>query len=197
MLNLNGIRIKLKDMFDAPSVSEELFIESGEKLYIRNWTEENKNWFAAVQVEKKMMTLILFLIIGVAAFNLVSMLVMTVNEKKYTVAILRTMGASKNSIVFIFFVLAVGLGVTGVGTGVILGIIGATNIGVIVNSLEIILGFEVLPKGIYLIDTIPSDLQGIDVITVSLTAFFMTVAAALYPCYRAMKIEPAEALRYD
>ncbi len=197
LTSLNGIRIKLKDMFDAPSVSEELFIESGEKLYIRNWTEENKNWFAAVQVEKKMMTLILFLIIGVAAFNLVSMLVMTVNEKKYTVAILRTMGASKNSIVFIFFVLAVGLGVTGVGTGVILGIIGATNIGVIVNSLEIILGFEVLPKGIYLIDTIPSDLQGIDVITVSLTAFFMTVAAALYPCYRAMKIEPAEALRYD
>ena len=92
-------------MFNAPAVSEKIVEDSGQKLFARDWTQENKNWFAAVQVEKKMMTLILFLIIGVAAFNLISMLVMTVNEKKYTVAILRTMGASKNSIVSIFFVL--------------------------------------------------------------------------------------------
>ena len=146
---------------------------------------------------KKMMTLILFLIIGVAAFNLISMLVMTVNEKKYTVAILRTMGASKNSIVSIFFILAIGLGTIGVGTGVILGTVGASNIGLIVNVLEIIFGLEVLPKGIYLIDTIPSELLLEDVLAVTLIAFLMTVGAALYPCYKAMNMEPAEALRYD
>ena len=195
--SLNGVRVKLNDMFSAPAVSQKIVEESGEKSFVRDWTQENKNWFAAVQVEKKMMTLILFLIIGVAAFNLVSMLVMTVNEKKYTVAILRTMGASKNSIVSIFFILAVGLGIIGVGTGVMLGTIGASNIGLIVNALEIIFGFDVLPKGIYLIDTIPSELMAEDVLAVTLTAFLMTVGAALYPCYKAMKMEPAEALRYD
>ena len=195
--SLNGVRVKLTDMFNAPAESEKIIEESGEKLFVRNWTQENKNWFAAVQVEKKMMTLILFLIIGVAAFNLISMLVMTVNEKKYTVAILRTMGASKNSIVSIFFVLAVGLGTIGVGTGVILGTIGASNIGLIVNFLEIIFGLEVLPKGIYLIDTIPSELLVEDVLAVTLIAFLMTVGAALYPCYKAMHMEPAEALRYE
>ena len=195
--SLNGVRVKLSDMFNAPAVSEKIVEDSGQKLFARDWTQENKNWFAAVQVEKKMMTLILFLIIGVAAFNLISMLVMTVNEKKYTVAILRTMGASKNSIVSIFFILAVGLGTIGVGTGVILGTIGASNIGLIVNFLEIMLGLEVLPKGIYLIDTIPSELLMEDVLTVTLIAFLMTVGAALYPCYKAMNMEPAEALRYE
>ena len=107
------------------------------------------------------------------------------------------MGASRNSIVSIFFVLAVGLGLIGVGTGVILGTIGASNIGFIVNFLEMIFGLEVLPKGIYLIDTIPSELLVEDVIAVTLIAFFMTLGAALYPCYKAMNMEPAEALRYD
>ena len=195
--SLNGVRVRLSDMFNAPAVSKRIVEESGEKLLVRNWTQENKNWFAAVQVEKKMMTLILFLIIGVAAFNLISMLVMTVNEKKYTVAILRTMGASRNSIVSIFFILAVGLGTIGVGVGVVLGTIGASNIGLIVNFLEIMFGLEVLPKGIYLIDTIPSQLLLEDVLAVTSIAFFMTVGAALYPCYKAMNMEPAEALRYD
>ena len=195
--SLNGVRVKLSDMFNAPAVSEKIVEDSGQKLFATDWTQENKNWFAAVQVEKKMMTLILFLIIGVAAFNLISMLVMTVNEKKYTVAILRTMGASKNSIVSIFFILAVGLGTIGVGTGVILGTIGASNIGLIVNFLEIMLGLEVLPKGIYLIDTIPSELLVEDIFAVTLVAFSMTIGAALYPCYKAMNMEPAEALRYE
>ena len=137
------------------------------------------------------------LIIAVAAFNLVSMLVMTVTEKKSDIAILRTMGASRPSILFVFLILGGGLGFIGVTIGLVLGVFGAFYIDEFVHFIEILFNFEVLPKGIYLIDSIPSEIKVSDVVGIGLISFILTILSTIYPCIKAVNLEPAQALRYE
>ena len=194
---VEGIRAKLTNMHLAPEFASKFQNKISENFIIRDWTKENKNWFAAVQVEKRMMFIILMLIIAVAAFNLVAMLVMTVTDKRSDIAILRTIGAHRWSILFIFIVQGAFLGLFGVILGTFLGVIGALNLGEIIMLIEKLFDFEVLPKGIYLINTFPSDLRISDVTTISIISFSLSILATIYPSLKASKIHPAEALRYE
>lgn len=192
-----GIRLRLADMQNAPAVAADLAQSLGREVVVRDWSFENRNWFAAVQVEKRMMFIILTLIIAVAAFNLVSMLVMTVTDKRGDIAILRTLGAHRKSIMTIFMIQGAWLGVLGVGAGVALGVALAGNIDLVMAGLEATFGFQVLPKGIYFIDRLPSDLRLGDVVQIGSTALVLSFVATLYPSWRASRLEPAEALRYE
>jgi lipoprotein-releasing system permease protein len=197
-----GIRLKLDDMQRAPIVAREISVTLSQDpslrhIIVRDWSYENRNWFAAVQVEKRMMFIILTLIIAVAAFNLVSMLVMTVTDKRGDIAILRTLGAQRGSIMTIFVVQGAWLGLLGVGFGVAAGVLIAGNIDLVMAWIETIFGFQVLPKGIYFIDRLPSDLRAADVTQIGLMALVLSFLATLYPSWRASRLEPAEALRYE
>ena len=192
-----GLRARLSDMHEAPFVRIELEPRVPAGAIVRDWTLENRNWFAAVQIEKRMMFIILMLIIAVAAFNLVSMLVMTVMDKRADIAILRTVGASRGSVMAIFVIQGAFLGLLGVGFGLLLGVLGAVYIDSIVATVEQAFGFQLLPKGIYLIERLPSDLQWKDVLAIGPTALVLSFLATLYPSWRASVIDPAEALRYD
>jgi lipoprotein-releasing system permease protein len=194
---LVGLRARLADMQSAPAVSSAVGVQLPSGLVARDWTQENRNWFAAVQLEKRMMFIILTLIIAVAAFNLVSMLVMTVMDKRGDIAILRTLGAQRASILLIFMVQGASLGVLGVLLGLAMGVTGALNIGAWVASLETWFGFQVLPKGIYLINQLPSDLRLHDVVQVGLVSLILSLLATVYPSWRAANTDPAEALRHD
>jgi len=143
------------------------------------------------------MFIILMLIIAVAAFNLVSMLVMTVMDKRSDIAILKTLGAQPRSILLIFMIQGASLGVLGVVSGTLLGSLGAWQIDALVTGLESVMGFQLLPKGIYLIERLPSDLRLADVLQISLTAMLLSFLATLYPSWQAAKVQPAEALRHD
>jgi len=192
-----GVRLRLSDMQRAPQVSRELALQLPRDLVVRDWSYENRNWFAAVQVEKRMMFIILTLIIAVAAFNLVSMLVMTVTDKRSDIAILRTLGAQRGSIMTIFVVQGAWLGILGVGLGMLFGALIAANIDLVMAGIEAISGFQVLPKGIYFIDRLPSDLRLADVMQIGGMALVLSLLATLYPSWRASRLEPAEALRYE
>jgi lipoprotein-releasing system permease protein len=194
---LTGLRLMLQDMQRAPEVARSLSLTLPRQVVVRDWSSENRNWFAAVQVEKRMMFIILMLIIAVAAFNLVSMLVMTVTDKRGDIAILRTLGARRLSIMAIFVVQGAWLGFLGVLLGVGLGVLIAANIDVVMASLEAILGLQVLPKGIYFIDHLPSDLRMPDVVQIGLTALGLSLLATIYPSWRASRLEPADALRHE
>jgi lipoprotein-releasing system permease protein len=192
----SGLRLKLDDMQQAAKVADQLSMQLP-GLWVKDWTRQNKNWFAAVQTEKRMMFIILTLIIAVAAFNLVSTLVMTVTDKRGDIAILRTMGASAGMIQRIFFAQGFMIGAIGTLGGIILGLLISLNIDVIVPSLEAIFRVQFLPRDIYFISSLPSDVRSSDVITVGLMAFFLSLLATLYPSWRAAKIQPAQALRYE
>ena len=192
-----GVRLKIKNMQNAPQLAAELAQKLPRDLVVRDWSYENRNWFAAVQVEKRMMFIILTLIIAVAAFNLVSMLVMTVTDKRSDIAILRTLGAQRKSIMTIFMIQGAWLGFLGVGLGVLLGVLLAANIDAVMAWVEALFGFQVLPKGIYFIDRLPSDLRAPDVAQIELTALALSFVATIYPSWRASRMQPAEALRYE
>jgi lipoprotein-releasing system permease protein len=194
---VSGVRLKTSDMMLAPRVAADLTRLLSGDLYVRDWSAENRNWFAAVQIEKRMMFIILTLIIAVAAFNLVSMLVMTVTDKQSDIAILRTLGASPMSIMKIFIVQGASVGLLGTALGVALGVLLAANIGQVVALVETIFGFQVLPKGIYFINYLPSDLRANDVATIGMVACVLALASTLYPSWRASRVRPAEALRYE
>ena len=193
----SGVRLKLRDLHQARSVADELQRTLTGEVYVRDWTRQNKTWFAAVQVEKRMMFIILTLIVAVAAFNLVSTLVMTVTDKHADIAILRTLGASPASIMGIFVVQGAMVGVMGTLAGVLLGLGVAFNIDVIVPALEQLLGASFLPKDIYLISRMPSDPQSSDILPVTLIALVLAFIATLYPSWRASRVNPAQALRYE
>jgi len=193
----SGVRLKLRDLHQARQVADELGHTLSGDLYIRDWTRQNRTWFAAVQVEKRMMFIILTLIVAVAAFNLVSTLVMTVTDKRADIAILRTLGASPASIMGIFVVQGAMVGVIGTLAGLALGLSVAFNIDVIVPALEHALGASFLPKDIYLISRMPSDPQQADILPIAVIALVMAFAATLYPSWRASRVNPAEALRYE
>ena len=193
----SGVRLKTSDMLAAPEIAVELSRALGSDFHVRDWSSENRNWFAAVQIEKRMMFIILMLIIAVAAFNLVSMLVMTVTDKHSDIAILRTLGASPGSVMGIFIVQGAMVGLMGTVLGVALGVLLALNIDTVVGAVETAFGFQVLPKGVYFISHLPSDLHWDDVARIGLTACVLAFASTLYPSWRASRVRPAEALRYE
>jgi len=193
----SGIRLKLKDLQQAREVALVLSRSLSGDLLIRDWTRQNRNWFSAVQLEKRMMFIILTLIVAVAAFNLVSTLVMTVTDKRADIAILRTLGASPRSIMGIFVVQGALVGVIGTLAGLALGLGVAFNIDVLVPALERMLGASFLPRDIYLISRMPSDPQQADIIPVTLISLVLAFVATLYPSWRASRVNPAEALRYE
>lgn len=193
----SGLRIKIKDMLKAPLVAAQLEQALNGHLIARDWSRQNSNYFAAVKTEKTMMFIILTLIIAVAAFNLVSTLVMTVTEKQADIAILRTLGASPASIMKIFMVQGGLVGILGALIGVASGVLVALNIDVIVPFIERILGIEFLAKDIYMISTLPSELRWNDVSTIAIISVSLAFAATIYPSWRASRVKPAEALRYE
>ncbi len=192
-----GIRLKLKDLNIAREVADQLATTLPGSFLIRDWTRQNKTWFAAVQVEKRMMFIILTLIVAVAAFNLVSTLVMTVTDKRADIAILRTLGASPKSIMGVFVVQGAMVGVIGTLGGLALGLLVAFNIDVIVPFIERLLHTSFLPQDIYLISRMPSDPQRGDIMPITIISLVLAFAATLYPSWRASRVNPAEALRYE
>jgi len=192
-----GIRLKLKDLNQAREVAAQLGRTLTGEFLIRDWTRQNRTWFAAVQVEKRMMFIILTLIVAVAAFNLVSTLVMTVTDKRADIAILRTLGASPSSIMGIFVVQGAAVGVIGTLGGLLLGLGIAMNIDVIVPALEHALNASFLPKDIYLISKMPSDPRSDDIVPIALISLGLAFVATIYPSWRASRVNPAEALRYE
>ncbi len=192
-----GVRLRIKDMLKAPHVAYELSQTLGGSLIARDWSQQNSNYFAAVKTEKTMMFIILALIIAVAAFNLVSTLVMTVTEKYADIAILRTLGASPTSIMKIFMIQGGLVGMLGTVFGVLAGVVVALNIDVIVPFIESLFGVQFLPKELYVISNLPSDLHWSDVWTIGGIALLMAFLATIYPSWRAARVKPAEALRYE
>ena len=192
-----GVRLKLKDLHQARQVTSELAGTLTGHLLIRDWTRQNKTWFAAVELEKRMMFIILTLIVAVAAFNLVSTLVMTVTDKRADIAILRTLGASPRSIMGIFMVQGAMVGVIGTLAGLALGLAIAFNIDVIVPALEHLFNASFLPRDVYLISRMPSDPQQGDIMPIAIISLILAFLATIYPSFRASRVNPAEALRYE
>ncbi|MDP3251998.1 MAG: lipoprotein-releasing ABC transporter permease subunit [Hydrogenophaga sp.] len=192
-----GVRIKIKDLHAAREVAISIAAGLDPGLLVRDWTRQNRTWFAAVQLEKRMMFIILTLIVAVAAFNLVSTLVMTVTDKRADIAILRTLGASPRSIMGVFMVQGAMVGIIGTGAGLLLGLGVAFNIDTLVPALEKLLGASFLPQDIYLISRMPSDPQEADIMPVAVISLVLSFLATIYPSWRASRVNPAEALRYE
>jgi lipoprotein-releasing system permease protein len=194
---VSGVRLKVGDLFAAPRISRELLGMLGSDVWISDWTRSHANFFRAVAIEKNMMFLILLLIVAVAAFNIVSTLVMAVTDKQADIAILRTLGASPGSVMVIFIVQGVLIGVIGLGLGVAGGVALALNVDVVVPAIEHVLGMQFLAKEVYYITELPSDLQWRDVIVITSVSFVLTLFATLYPSWRAARVNPAAALKYE
>jgi lipoprotein-releasing system permease protein len=194
---VSGVRLVTDKMLEAPEIAQQIAGTLPSNLIVRDWSRENRNWFAAVQIEKRMMFIILMLIIAVAAFNLVSMLVMTVTDKQSDIAILRTLGAPPSSIMKIFMVQGSAVGLLGTFAGVALGILIALNVRAVTAFIENLLGFQVLPSGVYFINYLPSDLHWQDVAFIAVVSSVLALLATIYPSWRASKTRPAEALRYE
>ncbi|HSC64778.1 MAG TPA: lipoprotein-releasing ABC transporter permease subunit [Caldimonas sp.] len=192
-----GVQLRLKDLDRAPLVAAQLARSLGPDVRVRDWTSTNRNWFSAVQVEKRLMFIILTLIVAVAAFNLVSTLVMTVTDKRADIAILRTLGATPRSIMGIFIVQGAASGVIGTLAGVLGGLLVAYNIDVIVPAIESVLQVSFLPSSVYLISRMPSDPQQADIVPIAIISLVLAFLATLYPSWRASRLQPAEALRYE
>jgi lipoprotein-releasing system permease protein len=194
---VSGVRLKLDDLYLAPQVSRELALEMGGYYRISDWTMQHRNFFAALQTEKRMMTIILSLIVAVAAFNIVSTMVMVVTDKQSDIAILRTLGASPGSVMGIFMVQGATLGVIGNLLGIVFGVWLAFNVEEIVSGIESLFGIEFLDSSIYYISKLPSNPQMGDILFIGIGALFITLFATLYPAWRAARTQPAEALRYE
>ncbi|MDP3088199.1 MAG: lipoprotein-releasing ABC transporter permease subunit [Methylotenera sp.] len=201
--SVSGVRLKLDDLFDAPTISSAMETQlnktanSNSIYYVTDWTRQHANFFKAVQMEKRVMFIILTLIVAVAAFNIVSTLVMAVTDKRADIAIMRTFGASPSSIMFIFIIQGALIGIIGTLIGAIFGIVIALNIDTIIPFIEGLFHVQFLSKEVYAISDLPSDLIWSDVITIVIMSFILSLIATLYPSWRASKINPAEALRYE
>jgi lipoprotein-releasing system permease protein len=192
-----GVQLRLTDAQLARKVSGELAQAMPPGVSVSDWTRTNRNWFDAVQIEKRVMAIILTLIVGVAAFNLVSTLVMTVTDKRADIAILRTLGASPRSIMGIFMIQGAASGLIGTAAGAFFGLLIAYNVGVIVPAIERALGVAFLPASIYVISRMPSDPQLGDMAAIVIVSLILSFVATLYPSWRASRVNPAEALRYE
>ena len=195
---VTGVRLKLDDLYNAPRISREIEqrIQGGYHRVI-DWTQHHANLFRAIQIEKTMMLIILSLIIAVAAFNIVSTLVIVVNDKQADIAILRTLGASPGMVMRTFISQGMVIGVVGTLLGVVSGVLTAQNIETIVPALESLLGIKFLAPDIYLISDLPSEMKWTDVMITASISFSLTVLATIYPAWRASRVQPAEALRYE
>ncbi len=194
---VSGVRLKVDDLFKAPQMARRLAMILDVPAYISDWTRSHANFFRAVQIEKNMMFIILSLIVAVAAFNIVSTLVMAVTDKQADIAILRTLGASPRSIMAVFMVQGALIGVVGLALGVLGGVALAYNIDVVVPFIERLLGTQILAKEVYYISSLPSELQWSDVSTITVLSFVLSLVATIYPSWRASRVNPAEALRYE
>jgi len=192
-----GVQLKLTDAQAARAVAGRLAQVLPAGISVRDWTRTNRNWFDAVQLEKRLMFIILTLIVAVAAFNLVSTLVMTVTDKRADIAILRTLGASPRSIMGIFMIQGATSGIIGTLSGVALGLLVSFNIGTLVPALERLLSTSFLPASIYVISRMPSDPQSADIVPIVFVSLTLAFVATLYPSWRASRVKPAEALRYE
>jgi len=201
ILNLGGersaVRFRAHDVMAAPGIAAELQAQLGEDVVGSDWTVENASYFRAIRIEKMMMSLILSLIIAVAAFNIVASLVMVVTDKTNDIAVLRTLGMRPGGVVRVFFVQGAVIGWAGVFIGVALGVVLAINVPVIVPFLEQTLGFQIMPGDVFYVTRIPSELEMADVMTIAISAFVLTSLATLYPARRAAHVNPAAALRYE
>jgi len=194
---VSGVRLRIADMQRAPEVARSLLGLMPPGVQATDWTQNNRTWFAAVQTEKRMMFLILALIVAVAAFNLLSSLVMAVKDKQSDVAILRTLGATPVEVARIFLVQGALIGVVGTAAGVFLGTLAAYNIDVIVPWIEHLLGIHFLPQQIYFISELPSSPEVGDIVTIGVTSLVLSLLATLYPSWRASRLQPAQVLRHD
>jgi lipoprotein-releasing system permease protein len=195
--HVSGLRLKLDDLFDAPSVAAQLTQTLKSDFYITDWTQQHANFFKAIQLEKRVMFIILTLIVAVAAFNIVSTLVMAVTDKRADIAIMRTFGASPRSIMGIFIVQGALIGVIGTLIGAVFGVLIALNISTIIPFIERLFHVQFLAKDVYYISDLPSKLDWHDVVTIVLVSFALSLLATLYPSYKASQTNPAEALRYE
>jgi len=195
--SVTGVRLKLADLFLAPQLARQLQTDFAGRYLVSDWTRQHSNFFRAVQMEKTVMFVILLLIVAVAAFNIVSTLVMMVTDKHSDIAILRTLGMSPGSVMVIFMVQGCIIGVFGTLLGTIGGIILALNVETVVPAIEHIFGIKFLAADVYYITELPSDMQWPDVFRVSSIAFLLTVIATIYPAWRGARTQPAEALRYE
>ncbi len=195
--SVTGIRLKVNDVMKTQQIKEQLYNIIPPSLMIQDWIDNHQNYFAAVAMEKKMMSVILFLIVAVAAFNLVSTLVMSVNEKKSDIAILRTMGASESNIMKIFMLQGAVSGIIGTVSGTILGVLLAYFVGDIVHGIELITHTQLISGAVYFIDYLPSKIELSDVVTIFVASIILSLVATIYPSRTAAKTNPAEALRYE
>jgi len=194
---VSGVRLRLDDVYRAPLVNRELQDAIGDGVRIRDWTQENANYFRALRIEKTVMFIILSLIVAVAAFNIVSTLVMVVTDKQADIAILRTLGMSPRSVMAVFMVQGTVIGVVGTLLGGVLGVLTALNIETIVPAIESLIGTKILSPEVYYISEVPSDMRWADVIAITGASMLMGLLATLYPAWRASRTQPAEALRYE
>lgn len=195
--SVSGVRLKLTDMFEARRISRELVDYLDGTYYLSDWTRQHANFFRAIATEKTVMFVILTLIVAVAAFNIISTLVMVVTDKQSDIAILRTLGTTPKSIMSIFMVQGTFIGVLGTVIGVSLGVMLSLNVENIIPALESLLGMDLLPDDVYYISDLPSEMKLADVTYVAVTAFTMSIIAGIYPAWRAARTQPAEALRYE
>jgi lipoprotein-releasing system permease protein len=194
---VSGVRLRLHDLFLARAVARDLTARLEPEVYASDWTRSHANFFRAVEIEKRVMFVILTLIVAVAAFNIVSTLVMLVTDKNADIAILRTLGASPASVMQIFIVQGALIGVIGTFIGVVGGVLLGLNVGVVVPALERLLGFHILAKDVYYISELPSQVIPADVATIGGVSLVLSLLATLYPSWRAARVNPAEALRYE
>ena len=192
-----GVRLKVNDMYRAPEIARKLASFLPNYVMAADWSRNNKTWFAAVQTEKRMMFLILTLIVAVAAFNLLSSLVMAVKDKQSDIAILRSFGATPLEIALIFLVQGALIGLVGTALGVSFGSLIAFNIDVIIPALERLAGVQFLPREVYFISRLPSDPRTSDIVSIGVTSLVMSLLATIYPSWRASKLQPAQVLRHD
>jgi lipoprotein-releasing system permease protein len=194
---VSGLRLRLTDLFRAPEVVRDVALALGGNFYVTDWTRQHRNFFRSIALSKQMLFTILLLVIAVAAFNIVSTLVMVVKDKQSDIAILRTMGASPGGIMAIFTVQGTLVGLVGVALGILLGILVAANTEALVAWLEAALDTRFLAPDVYFISDLPSDIRTSDVLTVGGTALVLSILSTLYPSWRAARTRPAEALRYE
>ncbi len=194
---VGAVRFRADDVLAAPAIAKSVQAKLGDTYSSSDWTIENGSYFRAIRIEKMMMSLILSLIIGVAAFNIVASLVMVVTDKTNDIAVLRTLGMNPGGVVKVFFVQGAVIGWAGVVIGVLLGVVLAINVPTIVPFIEQTLGFQIMPGDVYYVTEIPSDLNPVHVTAIAIAAFVLTSLATLYPARRAALVNPAAALRYE